>query len=195
MRAISFFQCAESYTFLENQIKQSPVETDRCQAIIFLAWMLHPEYLPTILEYSKKQNLSIQEKAAIATAIMIYGIYDVQPPLVERAISILDEICYDAPIEVLTSCILNYFNIGDSAAIKFFNSHLKKEEFKLYAALFLAELGEHEQTFPIFAAALDSDDEYEVHTAVMGLEEIGTDEAIELIDNLPPEKNRLLRVF
>lgn len=52
-------------------------------------------------------------------------------------------------------------------------------------------MGEYEQTFPIFAAALNSDDEYEVHTAVMGLAEIGTDEAMQLIINLPPEKYRL----
>ena len=53
----------------------------------------------------------------------------------------------------------------------------------------MARLGEHEQTFPIFAAALSSEDGYEVHTAILGLAMIGTDEAIRLILNLPPEKN------
>jgi HEAT repeat protein len=122
---------------------------------------------------------------------MVFGVHGATPDLKEKSITILDEICYDAPLEVLATCILNYFNIGESAAIKFFNSHLEKEEFKLYAALFLAQLGEHKQTFPIFAAALSSEDEYEVHTAIMGLAAIGTEEAIELILNLPPEKNRL----
>jgi len=191
MRAISFFQCKESYSFLENQIKRSPIETDRCQAIMFLAWMMNPEYLSTILEYAKKPSLSIHEKAAIATAFMVYGVHGSTPNLKEEAIAVLDAICYDAPADVLATCILNYFNIKGDTAIKFFNSHLEKEEFKLYAALFLARMGEHKQTFPIFAAALNSDDEYVVHTAVMGLAAINTEEATELLINLPPKKNRL----
>ena len=81
-------------------------------------------------------------------------------------------------------------NLGGTSAINFFNAQLKQEEHKLYAALFLAQLGEYKQTFPIFVAALSSDDEYEVHTAIMGLATIGTEEALELIINLPPEKNR-----
>jgi len=191
MRAISFFQCGESYTFFENLIKSSRVETDRCQAIMFLAWMQNPESLPLILEYAKKLSLSIHEKAAIATAFMIFGVHGVIPDLKEKAITILDEICYDAPADVLAICILNYFNIGGDAAIRFFNSHLEKEEFKLYAALFLARLGEHKQTFSIFAAALSSDDEYEVYIAIMGLAAIDSEEATELLINLPPEKNRV----
>jgi hypothetical protein len=191
LRAISFFQCYESYTFFENIIWNSAVESDRCQAIMFLARMKNPDYLPTILEYAKNRNLSIHEKVAIATALMIYGIYDTQPPLVEKAVSILDEICYDAPVDILANCILNYFNLGDSTAIRFFYGQLQKEEYTLYAAYFLAQLGEYKQTFPIFAAALDSNDEYEVHTAIMGLAAINTEEATELIINLPPEKNRL----
>jgi hypothetical protein len=188
LRAISFFECSESYTFLENQIKQSPVETDRCQAIMFLAWMMNPNYLPTFLEYAKKRNLSIEEKAAIATAFMVFGVHGSYPDLKDKSIALLDEICYEAEADVLANCILSYFNLKGDPALKFFNSHLEKKEFKLYAALFLAKLGEHKQTFPIFATALNSNDEYEVHTAVLGLAAIGTEEAIELIVNLPPEK-------
>ncbi|MCL2289260.1 MAG: HEAT repeat domain-containing protein [Bacteroidetes bacterium] len=191
LRAISFYRCKESFDFLETQIKRSSSETDRCNAIMFLAWMLEPDYLPCILEYAGKPALSIQEKAAIATAFMIFGVHDDMPALKEQAIAILEEVCYDAPTDVLASCIVNYMNIGGDAAIDFFTAQLEQEEFRLYAALFLAELGEYEQTFPIFAAALNSDDEYEVHTAVMGLAEIGTEEAIQLIINLPEEKNRL----
>jgi HEAT repeat protein len=122
---------------------------------------------------------------------MVFGIHDDEPALKEQSIAILDEICYDAPLDVLATCILNYFKLKDSAAINFFNAHLEKEEFKLHAALFLARLGEHKQTFPIFKAALSSDDEHEVHTAIMGLAAIGTEEALELLRNLPPEKNRV----
>jgi len=191
LRAISFFACEESYLFLQDQIKNNPSETDRCNAIMFLAWMLNPDYLPCIVEYAKKRELSIQEKAAVATAFMVFGVYGDEPDLKEKAIPILDEICYDAPFDVLATCILNYFNLKDSTAITFFNAQLEKEEFKLYAALFLARLGEHNQTFSIFAAALNSDDEYEVHTAIIGLAELNTEEATALVLNLPPEKNRL----
>jgi len=86
---------------------------------------------------------------------------------------------------------MNYFKIGGDAALKFFYEQLKQKEFELYAALFLAKLGEKTTTFPIFAANLSSDDEYEVHTAILGLAEINTEEAIELIINLPEEKNRV----
>jgi len=191
MRAVSFFQCEESYIFFENIITKSVVETDRCQAIKFLSWMLEPDYLPVILEYSKRKELSTEEKAAVATAFMVFGVHGSYPELKEKSVSLLDEICYDAPFDVLATCIVNYFNLKDSAALNFFNAQLENEEFKLQAALFWARLGEHKQTFPIFAAALDSNDEYEVHTAVLGLAAIGTEEAIELIVNLPPEKNRV----
>jgi len=190
LRAISFYRCEESFHFLETQIKRSTSETDRCNAIMFLAWMLNPYYLPSILEYARKPALSIQEKAAIATAFMAFGVRDSYPDLKEQAISILDEICYDAPADVLASCILSYFNIGGDKAIKFFNSQLEQDEFKLYAALFLVQLGEHKQTFSIFAATLSSEDNYEIHTAIIGLTAIGSEEAIQLIRNLPPEKNK-----
>jgi hypothetical protein len=189
LRTISFFACKESYRFLQDQIKNNPSETTRCNAIMFLAWMMNPEYLPCIVEYSKKPKLSIQEKAAVATAFMVFGVYDNKPALKEQSIALLDEICYDAPLDLLATCILNYFKLKGSAALNFFNAHLEKEEFKLHAALFLARLGESKQTFPIFAEALSSDDEYEVHTAVLGLAAIGTEEALELLSNLPPEKN------
>jgi HEAT repeat protein len=191
MRAISFFQCGESYTFFENRIKNGQFDTERCQAIMFLSWMQNPEYLPTILEYAKNRKLTIQEKAAIATAYMVFGVYGATPNLKEQSIAILDEICYDAPVDVLATCIINYFNLKGSAAIHFFNAQLEKEEFKIYAAFFLVLLGEHQQTFPIFLSALNSEDEYEVHTAILGLAEIGTEEALQLITTLPLEKNRL----
>jgi len=190
MRAISFFQCKESYTFFEDLIKKNASVSDRCQALMFLARMMNPESLPLILEYAKKPSLSIHEKAAIATALTVLRSYNLTV-LTDQSITILDEICYDAPTDVLAICILNYFNIKGDAAIKFFNSQLKQKEFELYAALFLAKLGETTNTFPIFAANLSSDNEYEVHTAVMGLAAIGTDEATALILNLPPQKNRL----
>ena len=190
LRVISFFQCSESYTFFENQIKSSRDETNRCQALMFLALMQNADYLPVILEYANKPSLSLHEKAAIATALTVLRSYNLTV-FTEQSIQILDEICYDAPVDVLATCILNYFNIKGDAAIKFFNSHLEKEEYKLYAALFLAKLGEKTTTFPIFAAALSSEDENERHIAILGLAAINTEEATALLINLPPEKNRI----
>jgi hypothetical protein len=190
LRTISFFQCPESYNFLKEQIKTNPSETDRCNAIKFLAWMKNPDYIPCIVEYAQKSKLSAQEKAAIATAYMVFGIDFNYTGLKTQAMLLLDEICYDAPLDVLESCVLNYFKLGGKEAIQFFTAQLEQEEFKLYAALFLAQLGEHTQTFPIFADALNSDDNYNVHLAVMGLATIGTEEATQLILNLDPIKNR-----
>ena len=190
LKSASFIPCAESCQFLETVIKNSSSETDRCNALINLAWMRNPDKLSSILEYSRKPTLSLREKVAVATALTIYGINDSLPRLVAQAITILDDIAYDCPEDLLEHCILSYNMIGGTAALNFFSSHLEKKEYRLYAALFLARLGEHKQTFPIFAAALSSDDEYEVHLAILGLAAIGTEEASQLIDNLPPEKNR-----
>lgn len=190
IRTLSFYQCRESYDFFETQIRSNPSETDRCNTIMYFAWMLNPDYLPCILEYAKKDKLSIQEKAALATAFMVFGVHASYPNLKEQSIQILDEICYDAPADVLESCILSYFNLGGNLAIDFFRSHLKQQEFKLYAALLLAQLGEHKITFPIFVEALDSKDTYEIHIAVSGLAAIGTEEALELILKLDPSKNK-----
>jgi len=95
----------------------------------------------------------------------------------------------DFPVDVLENCIISYFLESGKSAENFFISQLHNEEYKLYAALFLAQLGEHKQTFPIFAAALERYDEYEIHIAILGLATIGTEEALQLILNLSHEKN------
>jgi len=121
---------------------------------------------------------------------MIYGVHDSLPRLVAQSLQMLDEICSDTSLYVLENCIVSYSLEGGNSALKFFSAQLQQEEYKLYAALFLAQLGEHKQTFPIFAEALNSDDEYEVHTAILGLAEIDSEEATQLIFNLDPSKNR-----
>jgi len=154
LKSVSFFRCQETFNFLENQIKNSRSETDRCNAMINLAWMLEPDYLSVIQQYANKPSLTLQEKSAVATALMIYGVRESLPRLVTQSLQILSEICNDAPENVLENCIVSYGLEGGSAAKSFFNSQLQQEEYKLYAAVFLAQLGEHKQTFPIFAAAL-----------------------------------------
>jgi hypothetical protein len=190
IRTLSYFQCEDVYDFLEKIIKINSSETNRCHALIYLAWMLNIDYLPTVQHYVRKLSLSAQEKSSVATALMIFGVYDAQPHLVEQSLQILNEICDEASEQVLENCVLSYLMSEDPAAINFFSTQMQQEEYQLYAALFLVQMGEYNQTFPIFAAALSSDDLYEVHTAVMGLATIGTEEAIEMILNLDPEKNR-----
>jgi len=190
LKSLSFFRCQETFIFFENQINNSRSETDRCNAMINLAWMLEPDYLPLIQQYANKPSLSVQEKSAVATALMIYGINDSLPRLVAQSLQILNGICSDTSLYVLENCIVSYFMEGGTSAINFFNSQLQIEEYKLYAAVFLARLGEHETTFPIFETALNSDDNYEVHLAIMGLAFINTEEATQLIFSLDPEKNR-----
>jgi len=190
MRSISFFQCEEAFDFLEYQIIKNPSETDRCHAIMFSAWTLNFDFLPSILEYAKKDTLSIQEKAAVATALMAFGIQYPYLGLKEESVSILEEICVDTSLHILGNCIFNYFSLGGDTALQFFTAQLAQKEYELYAALFLAQLGEHIQTFPLFEEALSSEDSYEVHLAIMGLVTIGTEEAIELVLKLPPENRR-----
>jgi len=190
LKSISFFRCQETFNFLENQINNSRSETDRCNALINLAWMLEPDYLPTIQQYAKSPSLSVQEKSAVGTALMIYGVNDSLPHLVAQSLQILNGIRRDTSLYVQENCILSYFMEGGNAGKSFFNSQLQIEEYKLYAALFLAQLGEQKQTFPIFEKAIRSDDEYEIHFAIMGLVTIGTEEAFQLILNFDPSKNK-----
>jgi len=190
LKSLSFFRCQETFNFLENQINNSRSESDRCNALINLAWMLEPDYLPTIQQFANKPSLSVQEKSAVATALMIYGVNDSLPRLITQSLQLLNEICRDTSLYVMENCIVSYFMEGGNSAINFFNSQLQIEEYKLYAAVFLARLGEHKTTFPIFADALSSDDNYEVYLAIMGLAFMGTEEAIQMVLNLDPDKNR-----
>ena len=102
IRYISRFQCQETYSFLKTQIKNNPSETVRCNAIIFLAWSLNSDYLLCILEYAKKDSLSIEEKAAIAAAFTNFGTYTSHLHLKEEAAKLLDEICYDFSSDTIT---------------------------------------------------------------------------------------------
>jgi len=190
LKSLSFFRCQETFNFLENQINNSSSETDRCNALINLAWMLEPDELPTIQQYANKSSLSVQEKSAVATALMIYGINDSIPHLIAQSLQMLNEISNDTSLYVFENCIVSYCMEGGTSAINFFNSQLQIEEYKLYAAVFLARLGEHKTTFSIFEKALSSDDNYEVHLAIMGLAFINTEEATQLIFSLDPDKNR-----
>jgi len=189
-KSLSFVRCAESFLFFENQIHNSRFETDRCNAVISLAWLLEPEYLPTIQQYARKTTLSILEKSAAALALMIYGVFENDAILKQQSLTLLEGICDEATDNVLENCVLSFILEGGNAAINFFSSQFQQEKNKLYAAVNLAQLGEHKQTFPIFTDALDSEDNYEIHLAIMGFAYIGSEEAMKFLLNLDPEKNR-----
>ena len=185
-------KCRESYEFLENLIQNDPRELVRRQAIMILADCLNPDYFHCILEYAEKDTLSVYEKGAIAYAFMIYGIYLSYSDLKERAIQLFDEICYEFSSEEMTqSCISNYYKIGGSSAINFINAWGERLGGwrKISAAVFIAELGEFEATFPIFEEAIHSDIPNNIYEAIRGLAVIGTEEALRLIEEQTKNKD------
>jgi hypothetical protein len=144
------------------------------------------------LKYAERDTLSVKEKAAIAYAFMTFGIYLSYPDLKERAIQLFDEICYEFSSEDMTqSCIWNYYKIGGSAAINFINAWREtlNEYRKILAAVFLAELGEYETTFPIFEKAIHSEIANHIFAAINGLKVIGTEDAFRLIKEQTLNKN------
>ena len=195
IRYIGYFQCREAYDFLETQIKENPLEEDRCAAITTLAQKLNPDYLPCILEYAEKKSLSINEKYALASAYTVFGIYNDRPDLIEKAVIILDELCYDYKNGVVHDCIWEYFKIGGQPALDFFYYYLEKNNSRLVAAQKLAELGglnEYKKTFPIFIEAINSGNQNDIHIALYGLAAIGTEDAFELIRKQTKSDNEFI---
>ena len=192
---ISFFACKESYDFLEEQIKNNSSEAVRYYAIIPLAWSLNTDYLPVILEYAKRESLSIQEKIAIAGAFTIFGIYTSYPELKEEAIKILNEISYDSlyslPNDIMEGYIWTYYKLGGNSAIRFFDSLFEQDESrKAIAALFLAELGEYDKVFPYFIEIANTGEiGDQILYAMKGLAATGTEEAFQLIKKQTQSKN------
>ena len=192
---IGSFQCQEAYDFLETQIKENPLEKDRCTAITTLARRLNLDYLPCILEYAERESLSISEKYALASAYTVFGIYKDRPDLIEKAVIILDELCYDYKNGVVHDCIWEYFKIGGQPALDFFYYYLEKNNSRLVAAQKLAELGgvnEYEKTFPIFVEAINSGNQNDIHIALYGLAAIDTEEALELIREQTKSENEFI---
>jgi hypothetical protein len=191
---ISRFQCQKVYDFLANQIKSNPSEADRCNAIVLLAWSLNMDYLPCILEYAKKDFLSVQEKLALGGAFMIFSVYTFNTDLKEESIKFLDRVCYDSSLKDIQNihdqCDACYFKLGGDAAINYYTSRLKQGELKeVLVAIRLAELGEYEKAFPIFVESIQSGITNKVLWAMNGLAIIGTKEATRLIEEQTQSKN------
>ena len=192
---ISLFRCKEAHDFLETQIKNNPSETVRCNAIIFLAWSLNPDYLPCILEYAKRDSLSVQEKLALGSAFMIYGVYTSNSDLKEKSAKFLDAVCYDFSLDIYVHCDACYLKLGGKAAINFYTLQfeLQKGSRKIAEALNLAILGEYEKTFLVFEDVINNGGVgIEIIYAIKGLATIGTKEALRLIETQSQSKNEMI---
>jgi HEAT repeat protein len=197
--AIVAARCPELFEFTVNLIKTDTSEQVRCRAIMLLGFPENLEYVPFLDEYIKKDTLSKQEKYAIAFAFANFGIYENRPDLTDKAVAILDEICYDdngvcQDYDIRGKCMWVYYVIGNEPAMKFFNSWFEQEEgFRRTAiAVFLAELGEYEKTFPLFVEAIHSEVANNILEAIRGLAVIGTEEALELIREQTKSKNEAI---
>jgi hypothetical protein len=190
---ISLHQCQETYEFLETQIKNNSSEKVRCDAIVLLAWSLNLDYLPCILEYAKRDSLTIQEKLALGGAFMIYGVYTTNSELKEKSVKFLDGVCYEDPsLETYAYCDACYLKLGGKAALDFYTSRFEQQEKfeRLSAAVALAKLGEYDKTFPIFEEAISSGTG--INAALYGLAAIGTEEAFQLIKEQTRNKNEMI---
>jgi len=194
IRRISRFQCREAFRFLETQIKNNPSLAVRCDALVCLAWSLNPDYLPCMVEYGKRETLSIPEKLSLAGAYTIYGIYTAYPALKEEAVKLLNEVCYQTPSDekLQYSCIWTYYKLGGAAAKNYYISLLEQKELEdrvSVAAYGLAPLGEYETIFPIFAEAIRSEVPHNILCAIDGLRVMGTAEALRLIEEQTRSKD------
>jgi len=189
---IALFKCQQAYDFLEDQIKNNPSEKIRCKAIEYLAWSLNSNYVPCIMEYAKRDSLSVQEKSAIAKAFTTFGIYASHSDLKEEAIKILDETCYDfSSDDIQQGCALTYYKLGGEAAINYHTLLLEQREGFRRAAIagIIAELGDYETTFPMFVEAIERGTTNDILIAIDGLKVIGTEEALRLIEEQTQNKN------
>ncbi|MCL2289292.1 MAG: hypothetical protein FWC34_01100 [Bacteroidetes bacterium] len=93
-----------------------------CDALVCLAWSLNPDYLPCIVEYGKREALSVPEKLALAGAYTIFGVYTAYSGLKEEAVKLLDEVCYHAPYDenLQYSCTWTYYTLGGKAAKNYY---------------------------------------------------------------------------
>jgi len=194
IRLISRFQCPRAFQFLETQIKNNTSLGVRCDAIVCLAWSLQTDYLSCILEYGKREALSVPEKLALAGAYTIYGVYTPQHYLKEEAVKLLDDVCYHTPSneKLQHSCIWTYYKLGGEAAKNYYISLLKQKELTdrvPVAAYGLAPLGEYDIIFSIFVEAIRGNLPQNILCAIDGLRVMGTAEALRLIEEQTHSKD------
>jgi len=185
LRSLSFYQCRETYDYLKNIVRTDPSEQVRCNVIRLLGWMRNPESMGFLRELLKKESATRAEKHTILLACCHIGLFNKRQDILDEALPLIDKFCMD---KAETSqdctdedCAELYFTIGGESALNYFSYCLKNEETKLTAALKLAQLGEYKTTYPVFVAALSSENIEDLFPAMQGLATIGTEETFALI--------------
>jgi len=185
LRNISFFQCPDSYSFIKDLIKTDSSEQIKCDAIRLLGWMRGIESITFLKELLKKERLSTQEKYHIVLALCQIGIFNEREDTMDEAVELTEQFC-SSQNGMTYNCLNDdcaelYFTIGGEPALNYFSYCLETEKYNLVAALKLAQLGEYEKTFPIFAETIKNENVDDMFTAMQGLAAIGTKEAFDLI--------------
>ena len=185
LRSLSFYQCRETYDYLKNIVKTDPSEQVRCNVIRLIGWMRNPESIGFLRELLKKERVTRAERHAILLACCHIGLFNKRQDLLDEVLPLVDDFCMDkggiAHDCTDEDCAELYFTLGGESALHYFSYCLKNEETQLTAALNLVQLGEYETTYPIFVAALSSENIEDFFPAMQGLATIGTEEAFALI--------------
>ena len=185
LRSLSFYQCRETYDYLKDIVRTDPSEQVRCNVIRLLGWMRNTESIGFLRELLKKEKLTRAERYSILLACCHIGLFNKRQDILDEALSLIDKFCMDKaemPQDCTDEdCAELYFTIGGESALNYFSYCLKNEETQLTAALKLAQLGEYETTYPIFAATLKNGNADDFFPAMQGLATIGTEEAFALI--------------
>ena len=174
--------CPEIIAFFEEVVKKDSSETVRCDAIQKLGWLRAINSVPTLMEQLNK-DISDYEKACIGSCLTIIGEWK----LAETA---LNSVCFCKDDDIQNKCLWSYYTIGNESAIRYFNYFFDFPESKLWAALFLARLGEYEKTFPVFVEAIHN--KTGINAALYGLAAIGTEESFLLIKEQIQNENEMI---
>jgi hypothetical protein len=170
-------QCNEAYDYIKNLIQQENSEPIRCGLIRYLGWVGDTESATFLKQLLKNEKLSVIEKSHILFALCQIGKHSEQQDIMDEAVKLVHTFCETQHELDYDNCAQLYYFIGGEPALNFFTDWLENEATRLPAAFKLALLGEHEKTFPVFAAALFSENTDDIFTALQGLNAIGTNAA------------------
>jgi len=174
--------CPKTISFFEEVVKTDTSEKIRCDAMQKLGW-LRAKTAVSILLNQLNKDISDYERACIGSSLTIIGEW-------ELAIPVLNSVCFCKDYDIQNKCLWSYYVIGNEPAVSYFNYFFEFSESKLWAAHYLAELGEYEKTFPVFVEAISSGTG--INTALYGLAAIGTEEAFQLIREQTQNKNEMI---
>jgi len=177
--------CKEACDYLESIIQKENSEQIRCGLIRYLGWMGNAESVIFLKQMLNKEELSMNEKHHIIFAYCQIGKFSERQDIMDEAVRLTDAFC-GAQQGLYADCANSdcsqlYYYMGGETALNFFFYCFENEETRLPAALKLALLGEYKKTFPVFAEAINSDNNNDIITALQGLKAIGTEEAYLLI--------------